>query len=442
MKKSPLAVLALAAACLAQEGRPPLRLSLRQAVEIALAPEGNTRIQLAEQLIRQGEARSAQARAALLPDIASSIAQQNQTRNLAAFGIRIQAPIPGFTFPEVVGPFNTFDARATAAQNIFDFASVRRFQAARAGVQAAKAEVTNTQDQVAEQVARLYLAALRAEAALETARANVALAEALVDLANSRKTAGTGTGLDVTRAQVQLANERQRLLVAENERQRAHLQLLNAMRLKLETALVLTDQLAYKPVEPAAVEQAMAAALKSRADFQAQQRREENARLSYSAVKFERLPALVGFADYGSIGTSVSNAAPTRTYGVSLRLPIFDGGRREARRQESLAAYRQERIRAADLRDQIELSIRLALDSLRSAEEQVKVAAEGLKLAENELAQARRRFEAGVTTSIEVTDAQTRLARARENQINALFNHNLARLDLAQSVGTLRQSIQ
>jgi outer membrane protein TolC len=163
--------------------------------------------------------------------------------------------------------------------------------------------------------------------------------------------------------------------------------------------------------------------------------------LNYSAVKWERLPSLSGFADYGSIGTSVNNAIATHTYGVTLRVPIFDGGRRDARRTESASLLRQERIRTADLKDQVELDVRLALDSLRSADDQVKVAEEGLQLSDNELAQARRRYEAGVTNSVEVTDAQTRLDRARDNRITALYNYNLARIDLATAMGTIQSMI-
>jgi outer membrane protein TolC len=94
------------------------------------------------------------------------------------------------------------------------------------------------------------------------------------------------------------------------------------------------------------------------------------------------------------------------------------------------------------LRDQIELDVRLALDGMHSADAQVKTAEEGLTLAENELAQAERRYKAGVTNSIEVTDAQTRLARARDNRINALYNYNLARIDLGAAMGTIQSMIQ
>jgi outer membrane protein TolC len=65
-----------------------------------------------------------------------------------------------------------------------------------------------------------------------------------------------------------------------------------------------------------------------------------------------------------------------------------------------------------------------------------------LQLAENELAQARRRYEGGVANSLEVTDAQTRLERARDNQTAALYNYNTARIDLAAAMGEVRRTIQ
>jgi outer membrane protein TolC len=120
-----------------------------------------------------------------------------------------------------------------------------------------------------------------------------------------------------------------------------------------------------------------------------------------------------------------------------LRVPVFDGGNRAARREESFSQYRQEQIRTKDVGQQIELQVRTALESLRSAGAEVDASREGLSLAENELAQARRRYDAGVATSVEVTDAQTRLQRARDNQVIALYDYNVARLDLATSTGTI-----
>jgi outer membrane protein TolC len=241
---------------------------------------------------------------------------------------------------------------------------------------------------------------------------------------------------------VQLANDRQRLLVAENARRAAGLQLLRAVGLRLDTELVLTDKLQYIPVDALTMEQAKTQALKERPDLEAQQERESSARLSANATKLERLPSVAAFGDYGSSGTGFDNSLPTRTIGISLRVPLFDGGLRDARRAESASQYRAEKVKTNDLKEQIDLDVRLALDALRSAEDQVKVSREGLELAENELAQARRRNEAGVAIGVEVTDAQSRLERARDNQTVALYNYNVSRIDLAQAMGAVRKSVE
>jgi len=437
------------AACLAgtataadDTGRALLPLSLKRAVEIATSPEGNTNIQLSGEALKQAQSRSAEARAALLPDVEASFGEQNRTSNLAALGVQVTLPIPGFRFPTFVGPFTTMDARVTGSQTVFDFASIRRFQAAKEGVSAAKSDIGNTAEQVAAQVARAYLAALKAVADVETAQANVTLSQAVETQAENQKKAGAGTGIEITRARVQLANDQQRLLDAQNDQRSTGLRLLRAMGLRLDTAIQLTGKLEYVPVDAVTIEQAKAQAVKDRPDYRAQQEREATARLSANAVKLERLPSVQAFGDYGSIGTGFASALPTRTVGVSLRVPVFDGGRRDARREESASQYRAERVRTNDLREQIELDVRLALDDLRSAEDQVKVARDGLALSESELTQARRRYDAGVAIGLEVTDAQTRLARARDNQTAALYKYNLARIELAQATGKVRQYLQ
>src|ERR1035441_9525850 len=77
----------------------PIELSLKRAVEVAVSPEGNTKIQLSGEALKQAQSRSAQARAALLPDLEASVTDRNQTESLAAMGIKIVVPIPNFQFP-------------------------------------------------------------------------------------------------------------------------------------------------------------------------------------------------------------------------------------------------------------------------------------------------------------------------------------------------------
>ena len=122
-----------AAIALGQGGpaaEPALPLSMKRAVDIALAADGSPKVALAEESIRQAEARKDQARGALLPDIESSIVDQRETTNLSAFGFNSSAfPFlpPGVTFPSIVGPFSVFDARATVSQTVFDFSTIRKY---------------------------------------------------------------------------------------------------------------------------------------------------------------------------------------------------------------------------------------------------------------------------------------------------------------------------
>lgn len=414
----------------------PLRLTLNRAVEVAM--EDNARVRIAGEAAQQADSRVSQARAALLPNVDGHVSYANQTRNLEAFGLGITASALGIPFPTLVGPFNVFDVRAGGSQTIVDLSAIRRYQASKAARGAARHQVDATAEEAAAAVAYAYLAALRAEAELEAVAANIGLAEAVLKQAEDLKAAGTGTGMEVTRSQVQLAHERQRRVVVENSRRRARLQLLRAMGLGLDTEIALDDVLEYRPADPQLLLDASKRALAERPDYLAQLDRESNARLAANATSLDRLPSVAFFGDYGRIGTGIDNTVVTRTYGFAARIPIFNGGRQDALRSEASSQYRAEQIRTRDLADQIVVEVQIALDSLRSADEEVRVAREGLGLAEAELEQARRRYVSGVAPQLEVTEAQTQLTRARDNLVEALFHHVQARIDVAQATGTLR----
>jgi outer membrane protein TolC len=419
-----------------------LTLSLKQAVEIAVSPKGNASIQLAAEAYRQAQSRSAETRSAFLPNVNGALAETNMVRSLGQLGVtEIKLPFE-LRIPNVVGPYDVVDIRASGSETL-DFSSIRRYQAARAGVRTAGADRDNAASVVAATAARAYLEALRTDADLEAAQADVMLAEAVLKMAQNQRIVGTGTGIEVTRQQVELSNDQQRELLVRNQRQKARFELLRTIGLPLGAEIELTSKLENVPVRKMTIDEALARALQSRPDFKAQRGHEETARLTSSSVKMERLPSISAFGDYGTTGQGVGQPLlPTREVGGILKVPVYDGGRMEARRAEAGSQYRAEQIRTRDLRAQIELELREALDSLHSAEEQMRVSNEGLALADSELTQARRRYEAGVTNGLEVTEAQTRVERARDNQIAALFNYNLARIDLGQSLGDVQGMIQ
>jgi outer membrane protein TolC len=79
---------------------------------------------------------------------------------------------------------------------------------------------------------------------------------------------------------------------------------------------------------------------------------------------------------------------------------------------------------------------------LRSANDQVDVAKSNMQLANETLKQSRDRFTAGVTNTVEVVQAQQAVADADENLISAQFQYNLAKVELARSLGLAEEGIR
>ena len=428
-----------------QGARTQVELSLRRAVDMALAPDGNARVAIARQMVEEAKARSGQARADLLPNVDGAVSQSSQTRNLQAFGIQISVPVPGFEQPRFVGPYDVFDARLSATQTIFNMSAIRRYQAARQGIAVATAEEQLAHQNTVAAVAIAYYGAQRAQAQKAAAEANLALARNLEDLARSKKDAGTGLALEVTRASVLRSQAEHTLLVRANEMRTANLQLQRLIGLSMEDPILLSDALPQPKDAPEIsgepIDALLLRAEAARPDWAGQQARLKNARLLSGAAAWERAPSISAFGDYGASGSSPNNALPTRAIGVQLRIPLFDGGRRDARRAESNARLREEELRARDLQRQMELELRTAVDTLGSTREFVRVAEESLNQAELELEQARRRYRAGVASSLEITRAQTSVEAARSTSIDSLFRFNVARIEFTQAMGDVTSAI-
>ena len=89
--------------------------------------------------------------------------------------------------------------------------------------------------------------------------------------------------------------------------------------------------------------------------------------------------------------------------------------------------------------NQIKMEVHDALASLIAAKEQVGIAQTGLQMATKELDLARERYAVMTSSShFELTNGLSAVARARENLVNALFQLNAARVNLARSTGSLQ----
>ena len=197
------------ATCFAQQ-ETTYKLTLQDAIHKAL--QANLNVLLAESRVDEAEgARERSRSAAFLPHITAQTYANLQNRNLRAFGISA----PGV--PAVVGPFSNYDARIYAQQNVFDLATYRGFKASDSAVDTNKLDERDARDLIVRVTAALYLSAQTSASRVDAAQSRVNDSNTLLKLATDKHDAGTATGVDVLRAQVQLANEQQSLLVAQND---------------------------------------------------------------------------------------------------------------------------------------------------------------------------------------------------------------------------------
>lgn len=416
---------------------PDLRLSLHDAIQASI--DNNATVRLLKERIAAAQSAASTSLGAMLPNVSGFLNGRSQTVNLAAFGLPPERLSGLGLSRSVTDPFEVYDARASLVQHLFSLSLIQRWRAAKTGIEVATLEAEIAKRDVMATVGLLYMEALRADEAVKARWADIELSQQLLKLAQDRKAAGVATGLDVTREEVQLENTRQRLLVAQNDHESARLNLIRALGIDFDVHLVLTDSLTFVNVVHEKPDVALATAQENRTELKAQANRQRLASLSHSSVESERVPSLSLNGDYGWIGLKPDEAYATRTLGLTLSVPIFDGGQREGRISETRSRVRQEAIRMKDVSDQVSLEVRNALLTLESSTQQVGVSHKGLDLAQKELAFARDRFAAGLATNIEVTNAQTSVARARDNVIEALFRFNASRINLARAKGELEK---
>lgn len=409
----------------------PLPLSLKDAVERAL--QYNLGLLLQEESVKAAHGARWRALTGLLPNVSAATTEARQVINLDAYGF------PGE--PSIIGPFNVFDARVYLSQPIVDLRAVNDARAAAANERAERLGVRSARDLVTLVAVNLYLEAVAASSRIEAAHAQQDTAAAVFKQTSDMKQSGVVAGIDVLRAQVQLQNQRQRTIRAENEFEKAKLQLARAIGLPSGQRVTLTDRIPYAPLADVSVESALKTAFDNRADYLAARERLAAAEASRRAAADDHLPTVHMDADYGAIAQTPSDAHPTFRVAATLRIPIFDAGRSTGRRLESEAEFNRRRAELEDFRGRVEYDVRAALLDLRASAQQLEAAQSTVTLAGQELEQARDRYAAGVAGSLEVTQAQEAVAAASETLIGALYTHNLAKASLARAVGTAEQSV-
>jgi outer membrane protein TolC len=429
-------VIGLAAGMTAVAQQPtPYRLTLQDAIQKAL--QANLSVLAAGTRVEEAEGtRMRRLSAALLPRVSAQTYVNEQNHDLKAEGLSF----PGIPIPSVVGPLSNYDFRVYAQQNVIDLGSYRELKASERALDAGKMDERDARDLIVRAIAALYLNAQSAAARADAAQSRVTDSSALYKLAKDKHDAGTATGVDVLRAQVQLANDRQALLIAENQTKQALLELERNLGMSPGTPLELAEPLNYRPLNQPEIEALAPAALLARADYLSLASQREGLVEQQRASRARFYPKLSINGNIGEIGRSIGSVQTTGLVQGQIDFTLFDRDR-NGEAQELASRVKRIDDQIADLRRGIEEDLRASLLNLDSTNEQVAVAREGQELAQRELEMAQDRFQQGTANNVEVITAQDELARAEENYILAVSSHVDAKFALARAMGDTEKNI-
>lgn len=439
-------------------------ITLQQAIE--LARRNNRDLQTVELQLRQSRAALRQAQAALFPtlDFQSSISQtqsaaakiananslQNQQQQFANQQQQFASLPPAVQ--ELLGaPQTNSVIQGNTVSNIFN-ASVQlsynvytsgqrdaNIRAAQEQVRFSELDLARQFEQLRFDVTNNYYNIQQADALVKIAQAAVENSQISLRDTVARERAGLGTKFDVLQAEVNLANNQQQLTQAISQQQTARSQLAKTLSLSDKASVLAADpiQVAGRWTLPLA--DSIVLGLKNRVELQ-EQIAQRNIALQQKRVALSNLGPQIGIAS--SVNTTdalADESSPSWGYAVSgqLNWTIYDGGASRASAAQQAASVAIAETQFASFKNLIRFQIEQAYNTLQANLENIQTNQSAVVSATEGLRLARLRFQAGVGTQLDVSNAETSLTQAQSNLLNATITYNRALAALQRFVSNL-----
>jgi len=406
---------------------PPPTLTL----EAALASVGTVNLNVL--LSREAAAQALEAanvqRAATLPQLDASL-QQRRSQGVSIATVVVASGRPA----------SRFDALLVGSYPLLNLPRRSALRSARMGAEVAEANYQAVLQDVMAFVAQTYFAHQRNRRRLDVLDANIARARALHDLARNQLNAGVATQIDVTRAEAQVAQAEQARLQQVTALYQSELLLKRLLDLEPAAEMRLADFEVRRVDANLFVFSEQKTAFETRADYLAVQKALAQSQIEVRSATWDRLPFVNLTGTYGVASANFDDSDKQEQWsaGIGVGVPIFDGLRVSAFRRIALSRQRIQETRLHYLELQITSELRLALQDAGSRNAQIAVAEKSLRLAQEELRLAQQRYQQGVADNREVVEAQNRLAVADDNLVEAVFQYNLSRTELARAKGDVR----
>lgn len=429
-----------------------LHLSIEDAVTRALREGDEARLAAAQ--IDVADAQVTTARASGLPQARLSGAYSQVIRNA-------RAEIVGQIFNQKFNYSSNINISQTLFQGGRVFAGARAASAFRG---AAKQTLAETRAQIAVDIQRAYLQAVLAQQLEEIQARNVELAQSRITLVEQLQSAGRASRYDVLRARVERTNLEPNLLQARATRELATIEVRRLLNIPETRAIAFTSELdtaalrtvvhrigadsSSDPIRPS--ERAAEYTVDARREGIRVARADLLPTIStFFQTGYAALPTANGFPfKLGDRASSYcpSGSAPTlicqnngwfedRNFGVNVSWALFDGLRAKGNIDLAQAQERVARLQLKQQREQIGVERARARSEFARAEAAYEAQRQNVQEADEAFRIATLRFERGLATQLEVSDAQLLLLTARTNAARATVDYYLAVAELARARG-------
>ncbi|PYM92853.1 MAG: hypothetical protein DME04_13835 [Candidatus Rokuibacteriota bacterium] len=393
---------------------------------IAIALEGQPRIQATLADYAAARFRVNQSLAPLLPQLSGLVsASRSESTSVStnSRGVNVETS-QSRQFSD------TFLAQVQLSQLLFDFGkNLAATDASRKLAEVAVEDVELQRQLIALAVKEAYTNTLFSQRLIRVQAQAVERAELNLRSAKGFFDVGTRPKSDVARAEVDVANARVDLIRARNAYRSAIVALNIAMAIGVDSPTKIVDNLIYEAVTMDRL-QLRGDALRQRPEYRQAKLRAAAAEATERQTFRNFFPDISGSGTYGGSQPQLNE---TWTLGLTLSWSLFDGGGRIAKYQEAKANLEgaRARVKSSELDilqnvEQAEIAVEEAQERIQAAQALVASAQENFRLAQG-------RFDAGVGTILELTDAQLALTQAQNTESQALADYriSLARLDRA-----------
>jgi outer membrane protein len=405
-------------------------LGLEEAVNIALENAPKIVARIGDYVAAQQ--RVNQALAPLLPQLTAQGAYGRQ-RTLSSAGT-------GTAFYTDFGA-----ASATASQLLFDFGRTWAAKdVAKSNAQATKELLEGQKLDISQLVKTQYFTLLLSKRLVEVNLAALDRAEVNLRSAQGFFQVGTQPKSFVTRAEVDVANGRVNVIVAQNAVSLARVALNTAMGIAVNAPTEVKDLLSYREF-PVDRDTLVSEALQNRPEYRQAKAQADAADASVRQTFRDFFPNLFGSGTYGLVGipglaasrniNGFSESQNQWNVGLNLTWTIFDGGGKIGRYKEAKANLEAAQARVRDTELQVWQNVEQAYLNLGASAESIGAASKAVESADENYQLARGRFDAGVANIIELTDAQLALTQAQSTQAQALSDYRINIANLERALG-------